>query len=172
MKQRLFLLVVLALALVTAVAPISAHEGREVGDYVIVFGWSVEPAYTGIVNGPEFTVEHHETGEAVEGLEETISLMVHYGDQSKMLTVYPVWNEPGHYTADLLPTRAGDYSFHMFGTIADTEVDEMFSSADGEFSTIEPATDIQFPVLEAVDTATLQAQIDELRAQIEALSNE
>ena len=151
--------------------PVRAHEGREVGEYVIVFGWRVEPAYAGVLNGPEFTVEHHDTGEAVEGLEETLQLMIHFGDQSRLLTLYPVWGEPGHYTADLLPTRPGDYSFHLFGAIAETEVDEMFSSADGEFSTIEPAADITFPALDDT-TAALQAQIDELRAQIEALSSE
>lgn len=171
MKQRFLFFAVVVLALVLAVAPASAHEGREVGDYVIVFGWRLEPAYTGLLNGPEFTVEHHDTGEMVEGLEEALQLMVHFGDQSRLLTVYPVWGEPGHYTADLLPTRPGDYSFHMFGAIGDTEVDEMFSSADGEFSTIEPLSDIQFPVLED-STAALQAQIDELRAQIEALKSE
>lgn len=168
MKKLVALLLVLVVALFSL--PVFAHEGREVGDYVIVFGWRVEPAYAGVVNGPEFWVTEHDTEVPVEGLEESISLMVHFGDQSRMLTVYPVWDDPGHYTADLLPTRPGDYSFHMFGTIADTDVDEMFSSADGEFSTIEPASDIQFPVLEEGDLASLQAQIDELRAQIEALT--
>lgn len=172
MKRFLFLAAILVLTFAVSVAPLSAHEGREVGDYVIVFGWRIEPAYTGIVNGPELTIEHHDSGEAVEGLEATLSLMVHFGDQSRMLTLYPVWGEPGHYTADLLPTRPGDYSFHLFGTIGETEVDEMFSSADGEFSTIEPASDIAFPALEETDAAALQAQIDELRAQIAALSSE
>ena len=171
MKQRFLLFVVVVLALTLAVTPAAAHEGREVGEYVIVFGWRVEPAFAGQVNGPEFWVTHHDTDEPVERLEESLQLMIHFGDQSKMLTVYPVWNEPGHYTADLLPTRPGDYSFHMFGMIGDTEVDEMFTSADGEFSTIEPATDIMFPVPED-DLAALQAQIDELRAQIEALTSE
>ena len=173
MKFRFSLCVVLLLSLVLAVAPLSAHEGREVGENVIVFGWRVEPAYVGLLNGPEFTVEHHDTGEGVEGLEATLMLMVHFGDQSRMLPIYPVFGVPGHYTADLLPTRPGDYSFHLFGTIGDVEVDEMFSSADGEFSTIEPSSDIAFPVLEAeTDLAALQAQIDELRAQIEALTSE
>ena len=169
MKKILVVLLVMVFSAFSL--PAFAHEGREVGDYVIEFGWRIEPAYVGIINGPEFTVEHHETGEPVEGLESTLSLMVQFGDQSKTLTVYPVFGEPGHYTADLLPTRPGDYSFHMTGTIAGTHVDEMFTSADGEFSPIEPSTDIEFPAAEA-DIASLQAQIDELRAQIEALSSE
>lgn len=171
MKQRFFLLIVVVLALILAVAPAAAHEGREVGEYVIVFGWRVEPAFAGQVNGPELRVEHHDTGEPAEGLEETLQLTVSFGDQTKTLVVYPVWGEPGHYTADLLPTRPGDYSFHLTGTIGDREVDETFSSADGEFSTIEPLSDIQFPVVDD-EVAALQAQIDELRAQIETLRGE
>ena len=169
MKKILFVLLVMIISAFSF--PAFAHEGREVGDYVIVFGWRIEPAYAGLYNGPEFTVETHED-EPVEGLEGTLSFMVHFGDQSKMLTLYPMSGEPGHYTADLLPTRPGDYSFHIFGTIGDLEVDEMFTSADGDFSTIEPAADLQFPVLEEVDVTALQAQIDELRAQIEALASE
>lgn len=171
MKSRLVLLVVLVMAaLVLAAAPVSAHEHREVGDYAVTFGWRVEPAYAGVYNGPEFWVENHDDETPVEGLEDALQLMVHFGDQSKMLTVYGVWNDPGHYTADLIPMLPGDYAFHLFGKIGDLDVDEMFNSADGEFSSIEPATDIQFPALDN-DLASLQAQIDELRAQLEALTS-
>jgi hypothetical protein len=169
MKRGLALLVVLLVAGL-AIAPVLAHEGREVGEYVIEFGWRVEPAYAGVYNGPEFWVENHDTETPVEGLEESLRLLVHFGDQEKALAVYPVWNDPGHYTADLIPTRPGDYSFHLFGTIEDQDVDEVFTSADGEFSSIEPAGDILFPDSDG-DIASLQAQIDELRLQIEALQS-
>jgi hypothetical protein len=169
MKKLLIFACLLSLLALTVV-PTFAHEGREVGEYVIEFGWRVEPAYAGVYNGPELTIEHHDSGEPLVGAETTLNLMVHFGDQQKMLELYPVWNEPGHYTADLIPSRPGDYSFHLFGQIDGVDVDEMFSSADGEFSTIEPATDILFPVTAATgDTADLQAQIDALRAELEAL---
>lgn len=180
----------ICLALLVLVIPASAHEGREVGNYSIVFGWRVEPAYTGLLNGPELTIsvagEHHEGEEAateeasaieeaadeaaaeateasdthtdlgtddhhddaaevVEGAEETLQLEVSFGDQSKVLRLRAVYGEPGNYTADLIPTLPGDYSFRLTGTINGTEVDEVFSSADGEFSTVEPIEDIQFP---------------------------
>jgi hypothetical protein len=142
-------LIVLAFTVAAALAllsiPVHAHEGREVGENVIVFGWRVEPAYTTLLNGPEFTVEHHDSGEAVEGLEETLRLEVSFGGKSKVLKLRAVFGEPGHYTADLIPTQPGDYSFHLTGTIGDLTVDETFSSVDGEFSTVEPISDIQFP---------------------------
>jgi hypothetical protein len=169
MKYRsIVAMLMLLVLLILAAVPIAAHEGREVGDYVITFGWRVEPAYAGIYNGPELFISHHDTHEPVVGTESTMQLMVHFGDRQKLLELYPVWNEPGHYTADLIPTRPGDYSFHLFGQINGTDVDEMFTSADGEYSSVEPAADILFPVPDT-DTAAFQEQIDALRAELEAL---
>jgi hypothetical protein len=146
MRRGLILGVGLALILVfVSLIPAAAHEGREVGDYVIVFGWRVEPAYTELLNGPEVTITEHDTDEPVAGLEETLQLEVSFGPATKTLTLRPVFDTPGHYTADLIPTRPGDYSFRLTGTIGDVEVDETFSSADGEFSTVEPIDDLRFP---------------------------
>lgn len=143
--KRVRLIVLALIVSIAVVLSVTAHEGREVGENVIEFGWRVEPAYTTLLNGPELTVEHHDSGEGVEGLEETLQLEVSYGGKSKVLRLRAVFDQPGHYTADLIPTQPGDYSFHLTGTIGDVTVDEMFSSADGEFSTVEPISDIQFP---------------------------
>jgi hypothetical protein len=127
-----------------ALSPLSAHEEREIGTYSVELGWRVEPAYTTIFNGPEIFV-FDENEQAVEGLEETLQLEVTFGPASKTLELRPVWQDPGHYTADLIPTEPGDYSFHLTGTIGDTDVDEVFTSADGKFGSVEPISDIQFP---------------------------
>jgi hypothetical protein len=155
----------------------SAHEHREVGDYEIGFGWQVEPAYAGIFNGPEITIIDTTTDEPVEGLEETLSLVVNFGPESKELTLEPASNDPGHYVAYLTPTRPGDYEFELTGTISvstalsETEVSEIFTSADGDFSTIEPAEDILFPDSES-DIISLQRQIEDLQEELEALKEE
>lgn len=175
MKLRVFgwaMLFVLVLGLIAA--PALAHEGREVGEYSIVFGWRVEPAYTGQVNGPEIFVSRHsheaaeehseeaeatpemdsehtneeaheEAGEMITGLEDTLQIEVSFGPATRVLNLRAVWNDPGHYTADLMPMMPGDYTFRVFGTIEGVEVDETFTSADGEFSPVEPIEDIQFP---------------------------
>ncbi len=145
--SRLALIALVAvLAIVALVLPTIAHEGREVGEFEIEFGWRVEPAYTTLFNGPEFTVKEHGGSEApVLGLEDTLQLEVIYGDRTKLLRIRPVFDTPGHYTADLIPTQPGDYTFRIVGKIGDTDVDESFSSADGEFDTVEPISDIQFP---------------------------
>lgn len=159
-------------ALVSAVGTVFAHEGREVGEYVIEIGWRVEPAYTGLLNGSEITVTRHggddeeehaeapaeaehsnaeideqseEESNGVTGLDDTLQIEVTFGPATKILNLQAVLDEPGHYTANLIPTRPGDYSFRVFGTIEGVEIDETFSAADGQFSTVDPIEDIQFP---------------------------
>jgi len=147
MKKWLWVGALVGVLVVAVLAlPVLAHEGREVAEeYLVVFGWREEPAYTTLFNGPEFSVKLHTDESAVVGLEETLKLEVSYGGNTKTLRLRAVNDEPGNYTADMIPTQPGDYSFRLTGTINGTEVDETFSSAEGEFSSVEPISDIQFP---------------------------
>ena len=151
-----------------------AHEHRHVGDYEITFGWQVEPAFAGVHNGPEVRIIDTTTDEPVVGAAETLTLTVKFGPATKVLTLEPAWNEPGNYVAALTPTRPGDYEFTLTGTISvtsavsETVVNEIFTSADGDFSTVEPAGDILFPD-DKTDAVSLQRQIDNLQKEIEAL---
>lgn len=166
---RWFVVALLALA-----TPVLAHEHREVGEYSISFGWRVEPAYAGQLNGPEVSISLHDAHDEPfpEDIVVELSAEVSFGDQSITLRLEPVRGETGHYTTNLIPSLPGDYTFRIFGTIGDTEVDEVFSSADGEFSTVEPLSDILFPAVPS-DTealiAALEARIATLEAQIAAL---
>ena len=162
MRKALAVFALVCLLLTVAV-PVLAHEHRQIGPYEVSFGWRVEPAYAGVYNGPEIGVEN-EDGEPVEGLEETLALEVSFGGVSKVLPLRGVFGEPGSYTADLLPTLPGDYSFHLTGMIGEETVDEVFTSADGDFSSVEPLEDIAFPAEES-----LMARIDALEAQIAEL---
>jgi hypothetical protein len=152
----------------------SAHEHREVGNYEINFGWQVEPAYAGVFNGPEITIIDTTTDEPVIGAEDTLTLTVRFGGETKELTMSPAWNDPGHYNAYLTPTRPGDYEFEITGSISvttalsETVVSEIFTSADGDFSTVEPAADILFPDADT-DVISLQRQVVDLKEEIEAL---
>jgi len=52
-KIRIAWLTVIIMGLaVLLVSAVTAHEGREIGDYTIEIGWRVEPAYTGLINAP------------------------------------------------------------------------------------------------------------------------
>ena len=191
MKKWLTVFILLLFAGISFSVNAQPYESRTVGDYDITIGWRVEPAYVGIFNGPEFWVKKHADGSPVTGAESMLHMLVHLGDQQKVVQFAPVENDPGHYSADLIPTRPGDYTFHLFGTINGQDVDEQFTSADGLFASVDPQSDILFPPLDATDNsgaatpeatsavtaaatdsasiASLQAQIDDLRSQLEAL---
>jgi len=167
----------LVMALLVMSAPVAAHEGRETGDYVLNFGWQVEPAYAGIMNGPELRVrvEDAPEGEAFpEDLEVALQAEVTFGSEMTTISFRPAQQEPGHFVAVLVPTLPGDYVFRIFGTIGDTAVDETFDSAAGEFSKVEPSADIMFPSMGALDArmAALEARIAELEAQVTELQGE
>lgn len=164
-----FSLAAVALFLFINVRQVYAHEGRELGPYKVSFGWRVEPAFVGVPNGPEFRITMLDDAEKkVEGAEETLKLQVTLGSQTRNVPIRAAWNDPGHYVANLTPTRAGDYEFHLTGTIGDEEIDEIFTSADGKFGTVEPASDILFPDTK-LDGSSLKAEIDALKKQIDSL---
>lgn len=53
-------------------------------------------------------------------------------------------NEPGRYTADVLPTQSGQYRFRIFGEIEGLKVNETFTSGE-KFSNVEKASELTFP---------------------------
>jgi hypothetical protein len=170
-------ILILIPTLLIVIIPVAAHEGREVGEYVLSFGWREEPAYAGMMNGPEVFISLHDAGEGEafsQDVEVQLQTEVTFGDQSLTIPLRPAFETSGHYIADLVPTLPGDYTFRVFGTIGDTEVDETFSSADGEFSTVEPAGDILFPAVDNVDTriAALEEKIAALEAKLEELDGQ
>lgn len=197
MKRHVFLIFsLMVLLLAVALVPASAHEGREVGDYTLVFGWRVEPAYAGMMNGPEIILsvghgddhddhsgeddhgDDHDDDHSSDDHDEVIDLgslevdlraEVSFGNQTTTISFRRAWGTTDHFIAELIPTLPGDYTFRVYGTIGDVEVNETFSSADGQFSTVEPAADIMFPALPVVDNArveALEARIAELERLI------
>lgn len=170
-NRTMIRLVTFVFALLVFALPVMAHEHREVGEYSITFGWRNEPAYVGQLNGPEVSLSLHDAHDEPfpEDIEVDLRAEISFGDQIMLLTLEPVFGETGNYVADVIPALPGDYSFRIFGTIGDTDVDEVFTSADGEFSTVEPLSDILFPMIETEDearVAALEARIAALEAQI------
>ena len=56
MQKSLLRLTLLMTLLLSLVLMTSAHEEREVGTYILDFGWQQEPVYTGLLNGVELTI--------------------------------------------------------------------------------------------------------------------
>jgi hypothetical protein len=165
---------ILLLALLTAgVLPqnASAHERRDLsgGKYQGVVGFLNEPAYQGQLNGLDLTVtsktEKNADGTAkpIEGLEKTLKAQVLAGGKTLDLTVQSRYNMPGKYAAYFMPTAAGQYRFHIYGTINGEALDETFESGPNRFSDIEPIGALQFPNQVTTPPADLQAQLDSAR---------
>ena len=171
MKKRNLAILVELIALVAVLAlavPAFAHEDRSVGPYNLHVGWHVEPALVGQLNAVELTVT--QDGNPVADVGQNLTVTVSTGGvTSDPFTLDASDETPGLYTAALIPTVVGDYSFHFVGTIGSNQVDETFNSADGMFNSVDPVSDLMFPEQEP-SNAELQQQIDALNAQLDALT--
>jgi hypothetical protein len=139
-------------------SPAAAHEGRTVGPYTFIVGWVVEPAIVAQPNGLDLTVTETASGKAVEGLEKTLQAQVITGGAASTMSLALAADSdvPGHYTAQLVPTRVGDYTFHISGTAGSTKIDERFESGPNRFDPVADGVALQFPdkVPSSADLAT------------------
>ena len=126
-----------------------AHETRSVGKYQLVVGFFVEPAFEGQKNGLDLRVRVPGTPVTpVTGLEKTLQVEISFVGVDKSVTkpvrAVSAANEPGRYTADVLPTQSGQYRFRIFGEIEGVKVNETFTSGE-KFSNVEKASELTFP---------------------------
>jgi hypothetical protein len=165
----------LALALVALVAPgeASAHERRDLlgGKYQAVVGWLNEPAYQGQMNALSLVVTSKTEKTAagadkpIEGLEQTLKAQVIVGGgRSLDLQLQARFGLAGNYAGYVEPTRAGQYTFRIYGTINGEQIDERFESGPGRFADIVSREPLQFPDPVSATPSDLQAQLDELRS--------
>lgn len=147
------------LALLGSVATASAHGHTMVGDYQLVIGFHNEPAYQDEPNGLDLFVTNMKTQEKVNGLESTLQAEIIYGSSVRALTVKPQFGKDGAYTAYVLPTEAGNYTWHIFGSIRGTPCDVRMTSNPQTFSAVEAKSSVAFPSAEPT-SADLKAQAD------------
>ena len=93
--------------------------------------------------------EAEEVDVPVEGLEETVQFEITHvaSGTSKVMPIRTIFRDPGHYTADLIPTAPGIYEFRLFGTIEGNDFNEIFISrgGGGGFGDVEGSAELQFP---------------------------
>jgi hypothetical protein len=154
----------LALALLTAallipftVSTALAHGHITVGDYELVIGFRNEPAYQGEPNGLDLRVTNTKTNEPVMDLADSLKVEIVAGSAKKELAIRPRFGMDGAYTADVLPTVAGDYTWHIWGDIEGTPVDVSMTSSPDTFSAVAAKSAVAFPAAEATP-AELQMQ--------------
>jgi len=158
---------VVVASLGTFASPAAAHETRAVGPYTFVVGWVAEPSIAGQSNGLDLTVTETAGDKAVEGLEKALKAEVITGGGAKTrsLELSPDGDRPGHYTSGFVPTRVGEYTFHISGTVGTTKIDEKFESGPNRFEAVTDGSGLQFP--DTVPSAADQAkQLSETNTKV------
>jgi hypothetical protein len=143
------------------------HERRAVGPYTFVVGWMNEPAYVNAANGLSIDVTETSAAKPVEGLATTLHAEVIVGGGAKKLALELVTDaeSPGHYQGSFIPTKAGDYIFHIFGDVGSTKVDERFESGPNTFDGVVSTDALQFPDRLPAN-ADLAARLDSLQTLV------
>jgi hypothetical protein len=143
------------------------HERRTVGPYTFVVGWINEPAYVNSMNSLDLTVTETAGAKAVEGLDKTLKADLTFGGSStpQPLTLAARFGLPGKYSGFVLPTKVGDYTFHITGTVGTMNIDEKFESGPGRFGAIESTDALQYPQ-KVVSNADLAARLDQLQTLV------
>lgn len=84
----------------------------------------------------------------VTGLEDTLQVEVTHisSGQSTVMALAPLFEHPGAYTADFIPTQPGGYRFRFFGSIEGQPFDEVFESGANTFDAVQSRAVAQFPI--------------------------
>ncbi len=137
------------------------------GPYTFVVGWIVEPSYVGQINALDLTVTETTSTKAVEGLEKTLKadLITGGGAAVMPLTIATRFGLPGKYQGQVIPTKVGDYTFHITGTVNTTTIDEKFESGPGRFGAIEDIAALQFPN-KVPSNSDLAAKLDDANLKL------
>ncbi len=142
----------------------SAHEEKKVGPYLLAVGFGTEPdAYAGQPNSVQLLLSKND--EPVVDLGDTLNVTVVFGDQtSDPMPLAPFFEIgelgiPGDYRAFFVPSQAGDYTFHITGTIHGTKVDESFTSGPKTFASVQDIAGATFPQVQFPTNADLASRI-------------
>lgn len=101
------------------------NEPLSVDDTNAVF-LSVSLSPDNHVEAGEEGADHHDSANAVEGLERTLKVELQAGDKKKTLDLEPITGQKGQYTAVFIPTVPTTYTLRFTGSINDVPVDFSF----------------------------------------------
>jgi hypothetical protein len=145
--------------------------------YLFVVGFLDEPAYASVKNSLDLTLCNGKecnytvtdgqrvVSNPVNDAEKTLQLEVSVGGSAPLaLALEPRWANPGKYNAFFMPTKTGDYTFHIHGTLNGDTIDEKFTSSPTGFGSVEavkvyPATTTDPSQQNNTQIASLQDQV-------------
>ena len=144
---KMFVLMWMVLLGTAWVAPgaASAHTEATSGEYAIEMGFNQEPALQGDLNGLFLSVTNSKTNAPVTGLGSTLKAEIAFGDTKRTLALQPQEGRDGVYIAWVVPTKVGDYTWRVFGTIEGNAVDVSETSGPDTFDAVVPKSDLSFP---------------------------
>src|SRR5438067_11162252 len=143
------------------------RDRRSVCPCTFVVGCINEPAYVNAANGLSLDVTETSSSKPVEGLATSLQAEVIVGGGAKKLALELATDEetPGHYAGSFIPTKTGDYIFHVFGDAGSTKVDERFESGPNTFDGVVSTDQLQFPDRVAAN-ADLSARLDSMQTLV------
>ena len=158
--------------------PAFAHEQRKVGPYQFTVGWQHEPTHTSVENAVQLFLKDAK-GNPIDdlGSPPTLKVQVITGSQTSDPLELKASFDPdtglgshGEFDASIIPTTAGDYTFHFTGAIGSDKIDERFTSSDKTFDTVRDPTDVEFPA-KAPPLAQLASSVDRLTPRVDNAAN-
>lgn len=155
-----------------------AHEKRLVDNkYAFVVGFLDEPAYAGVKNSLDLTICNGKqcnytvtdgqrvVSNPVNDADKTLQVEVSMGGSTPLsLTLEPRWANPGKYNAFFMPTKTGDYTFHIHGTLNSDTIDEKFTSSPTGFSAVQAVK--VYPVSTTDQSQQNSSQVAALQDQV------
>jgi hypothetical protein len=145
-----------------------AHEETIVGDIKIVGGWVNEPPLVNQFNGIVLEISRNSTGDPITNAVAQLDVTIKKGTLTKSLDFQPT-EEPGIYTADILPTQVGLYEVLLRGSIAGQQVNTQIEIEEAEDTRpleFPPRQDGGNPINEEL-IEQLQQVIAELNSQVD-----
>jgi len=135
---------VLTMLILLPASPARAHEGREVGDVVMLVGFGSEPAVAYEPNWVSLTLTDHDSEQPIlNGVD--LEVEISYGEESTTMAMEPAFGDTGEYRAVFVPSRPGDYAFRFVGPVRNQDIDEEFTSGPDTFSPANDPAEISFP---------------------------
>jgi hypothetical protein len=159
-------------------APIvAAHGHTAASGFNFVIGWAGEPALVGQPNAVQLFVYDQDEKPITDISADAISVVVTTaGQDSSSLSVSAAFDveegfgTPGEYSAQIIPTAPGDYTFHFTGTIHDKAIDVSMTSGAETFDEVVAPADLEFPVKQPTLTE-VGTRLDRIDGRIEALQS-
>ncbi len=162
-------------SLILTASPALAHAGRTIGPIDMAIGFGTEPAYAGQPNSAQVILS--EDGKPVVDLGDSLKMEVSFGGEQTTIPLEPdfeigEFGEPGDYRAWFIPSQAGDYTFHLSGSVHGTKIDLSVTSGPKTFSEVTSPTEAMFPAVDTPTTQELSQRIEQDSARLTAAAAE